>query len=54
MSEDRKPKQILETRAEGKRGRPRIELEDCKGQIMGRKEKNLQEMKRMAKDKDKF
>ena len=54
MSEDKKPKQILEARAERKRGRPRIEWENYMGQIMGRKGKCLQEIRRMIKDKDKF
>ena len=51
-----KPKQILKDRAEGKtgRGRFKIEWEDGMGRIMGRTGKRLQEIKRIARDRDKF
>lgn len=56
MGEDRKPKQISEARVKGKRrsGKLGIDQEDYNGQIMERKGKSLQEMRRMAKDRDKF
>ena len=56
MSEERKPKQILESGAEGKRGRrrPRIECEDYMGQMKGRRGEILQNIKRIVKDRDNF
>ena len=56
LSEERKPEQILEARAGEKRGRPRKEWNDYKRQNIGRKreKKCLQEMKRVAKDREKF
>ena len=54
MSEDRKSKQIFEARAQGERRRPRIEWEDYMGHIRGIKGRNLQKLKRIAKERDKF
>ena len=41
MSEERKPRQVLDARAEGKREIPRIKREDYVVQIMERKKKNM-------------
>ena len=54
MSEDKKPKQILEARAERKRARSKTEWGGYLGQIMGTKGKSLERVKRMEKDRDKF
>ncbi|KAJ4450100.1 hypothetical protein ANN_01507 [Periplaneta americana] len=56
MGEERKVKQVMEMRVEGRkrRGRPRIKWEDTIERIGQQKGKTMVEMKRMCRDREKW
>jgi hypothetical protein len=56
MGEERKPKQFLEARPEGRRprGKSRKNYEDGIGEIRRRKGKSLREMRRLTVDRGRW
>ena len=53
---ERKPKLVLEARPEGgrRKGRPRIEWEECVEGLASKRERRLPEMRRLAQDRDEY